>query len=129
RGSERVILCFSKPQHCGVYPLATASGSVSIADFSMQRMQEPYDQENQVTDNRRCERKDHYPDRFILKIKSKKPHFLPFSRTMFIIRSNTFSIGRPLESITIASSATTRGESARVVSRRSRSRMSAKVCS
>src|SRR6266404_614961 len=64
-----------------------------IADLSMQRTQEPHDHENQEPDNRRRERKDHYPDRFIPKTEPKKLHFLPFSRTAFIIRSNTFSIG------------------------------------
>src|SRR2546427_1413323 len=64
-----------------------------IADFSMQRTQEPRDQENQETDDRNCERKDRYPERFIPKTKSNQPHFLPCSWTVFIIRSNTFSIG------------------------------------
>src|SRR3989475_13097085 len=49
-----------------------------IADFSMQRTQEPRDQENQETDDRNCERKDRYPERFIPKTKSNQPHFLPF---------------------------------------------------
>ena len=46
---------------------------------------------------------------------------------LFIISSNTSSMLFPVESITIASSATFKGESARVESRRSRSIMSESV--
>src|SRR5437868_6306766 len=83
----------------------------------LQSLPEHDGQTDYYPEQRDSQRKNHHPLCFILECEVQHLHTAFRSRTLNIISSNTSVIDSPVELMMIASSAATRGESSRVVSR------------